>query len=92
MGRQSKYPEEFRRQAASLVVDGGRGVRDVARELGIKHETLRNWVGALRRERATPGGPVNGERAELARLRRRVAELELEKEIGGGSRAGCPLR
>ena len=93
MGRQSKYPEEFRRQAASLVVDGGRGVRDVSREVGIKHETLRNWVGALRRERATPSGPVNGdERAELARLRRRVAELELEKEIGGGSRAGCPLR
>ncbi len=82
MGRVSRYPEEFRRQAASLVVDGGRGVRDVARELDINHETLRNWVGALKRERATPGGPVIGdERAELARLRRRVAELELEKEI-----------
>ena len=82
MGRVSKYPEEFRRQAASLVVDGGRGVRDVARELDINHETLRNWVAALRRERATPGGPVGvDERAELARLRRRVAELELEKEI-----------
>ncbi|MDQ3824714.1 MAG: transposase [Actinomycetota bacterium] len=54
MGRVSKYPEEFRRQAASLVVDGGRGVRDVARELDINHETLRNWVGALRRERPRP--------------------------------------
>jgi transposase len=65
-----------------LVVDGGRSVRDVARELDVNHETLRNWVGALKRERATPGGPVSGdERAELARLRRRVAELELEKEI-----------
>ena len=53
-----------------------------SRELGINHETLRNWVGALRRERGAPGGPVSGdERAELARLRRRVAELELEKEI-----------
>jgi Kef-type K+ transport system membrane component KefB len=27
LGRVSKYPEEFRRQAASLVVDGGRGHR-----------------------------------------------------------------
>jgi len=52
MGRVSRYPEEFRAQAASLVVDGGRGVRDVARELGITHETLRNWVTQARRDRA----------------------------------------
>jgi transposase len=59
LGRQSKFPVEFRRQAAMLVVDGGRPVRDVARELDVNHETLRNWVGALRRERAAPGGPVS---------------------------------
>jgi transposase len=64
------------------VVDARRPVREVARELDVNHETLRNWVTALRRERATPGGPVSAdERAEIARLRRRVAELELEKEI-----------
>ena len=82
MGTQSKYSQEFRRQAAMLVVDGGRAVRDVARELDINRETLRSWVAALRRERTTPGGSVGAdERAELGRLRRRVAELELEKEI-----------
>ena len=82
MGRVSKYSEEFRRQAAMLVVDGHRPVREVARELDVNHETLRNWVASLRRERAAPGGPVSvDERAEIARLRRRVAELELEKEI-----------
>lgn len=78
----SKYPEEFKRQAASLVVDGGRRIGEVSRELGVNHETLRNWVAAMRKERATPGGPIAAdERAELARLRRQVAELELEKEI-----------
>lgn len=82
MGRVSKYPEEFREQAASLVVDGGRGVRDVARELGINHETLPNWVSKTRRDRAAgPAALGTEERLELARLRRRVAELELEKEI-----------
>jgi transposase len=65
-----------------LVVDARRPVRDVAREPDVNHETLRNWVAALRRERVAPGGPVSAdERAEIARLRRRVAELELEKEI-----------
>jgi transposase len=82
MGRQSKYPKEFRRNAAALVLDGGRSTRDVGRELGVNHETLRNWVQALRRERQDGAAAGGGdERVELARLRRRVAELELEKEI-----------
>lgn len=41
MGRQSKYSEEFRRNAAKLALDGSRSIRDVARELGVNHETLR---------------------------------------------------
>jgi transposase len=82
MGRRSKYPEEFRRNAAKLALEGGRSVREVARELGVNHETLRNWVEVLRRERRDGPAAVGGEeRAELARLRRRVAELELEKEV-----------
>ncbi|WP_442933258.1 transposase [Micromonospora psammae] len=51
MARQSKYPEEFRRQAAALVLDSGATIRDVGRELGVHHETLRNWVAQLRQER-----------------------------------------
>ena len=49
-----------RQQAASSVVDGGRGVRDLAYELDINDETRRNWVGTPERECATPGGPVVG--------------------------------
>lgn len=83
MGRVSQYSEEFRRQAAMLVVDGSRSLRDVARELGVNHETLRNWVDKLRQERAggRTGDLAPDERAELVRLRRQVAQLELEKEI-----------
>ena len=82
MPRRSTYPEQFRRNAARLVLDGNRPIRDVARELGVNHETLRNWVNAHRREHRDGPAALGGEeRAELARLRRRVAELELEKEI-----------
>jgi transposase len=74
MVRRSKYPEEFRRNAAKLALDGGRSIRAVARELGVNHVTLRNWVEQLRRERRDGPAAVSGEeRAELARLRRRVA-------------------
>ena len=89
MPRPSKYPEEFRRDAVELVLSSPqRPLRDVARELGVNHETLRNWVSAERTRRAAPTGggraeePVSAEeREELRRLRKKVAELELEKEI-----------
>jgi transposase len=86
--RPSKYSEDFRRDAVELVRSSGRTLRDVGRELGVNHETLRGWVSAAkhaeeqRAGRSGAGGELNGaERDELRRLRRKVAELELEKEI-----------
>ena len=88
MPRPSKYPEEFRRDAVELVRSSGRTIREVGRELGVNHETLRNWVNAAKQaEQAGSGSPERGEqvsndeREELRRLRKKVAELELEKEI-----------
>jgi hypothetical protein len=43
-GRPSKYTDEFKRDAVELVRSSGRSINDVARELGLCHETLRNWV------------------------------------------------
>jgi transposase len=85
--RPSKYPEQFRRDAVELVRSSpGRSLREIGRELGVNHETLRGWVNAARRaEQGTAGrggGELSaGEREELRRLRSKVAELELEKEI-----------
>lgn len=85
----SKYPEEFRRDAVALVRSSpDRTLREIGRELGVNHETLRGWVKAARRveERTAGGGREGGEvsadeREELRRLRKKVAELELEKDI-----------
>ena len=77
----SKYPEEFRRDAVGLVRSSSRPLAQVARELGVNHETLRTWVRAAdRAERAAETGGDAAER-ELRALRKRVAELEKEKEI-----------
>jgi len=57
-------------------------VAQVARELGIKEGTLGNWVGADRRRRDDGGGQLSeDERAELVRLRRKCAELELRCDV-----------
>ena len=45
-----------------LVVDDRRPVREIARELDVNHETLRNWVAALRRN-----GPRSAGVSGLAR-------------------------
>lgn len=83
MPRPSKYPEEFRRDAVALVKSSpDRTVAEIARELGVNHETLRQWVLAAdkRQAQATAGlGPAELE--ELRRLRKENAELRLEKEI-----------
>ena len=77
----SKYPDEFRRDAVALARSSSRPLAQVARELGVNHETLRTWVRAAdRAERAAETGGDATER-ELRALRRRVAELEKEKEI-----------
>ncbi len=83
MGRPSKYSPEFKRDAVALVRTTGRPINQVARELGLSHETLRNWVKQDRIDRGQglPGELTSTEREELRTLRRRVAELEVEKEI-----------
>jgi transposase len=86
LGRPSKYTDEFRRDAVDLVRSTGRPVNEVARELGLSHETLRNWVRKHEQRQAgpvpeSPGSSPADKDAEIARLRREVAELRQEKEI-----------
>jgi transposase len=82
----SKYPEQFRRDAVELLRSSGRPLRQVARELGVNHETMRSWVATAKRAEqqgtAAAEPPLDtADRRELDRLRSRVAELELEKDI-----------
>jgi len=68
VGRSSKYPPEFRREAVELVLTSGRPRVEIARSLGVGDNTLGNWVRAERDARARAGDPEalsESERAEL---------------------------
>lgn len=83
MGRPSKYSPEFKRDAVALVGSSGRPVNQVARELGLSHETLRSWVkrGRIDRGQGALGELTSDQLEELRSLRRQVKELEAEREI-----------
>src|SRR5271163_3313522 len=79
--RRGRYPKEFRRDAASLVIDQKRTVADVARELGVVEQTLGNWVRQERIDRGEREGTTTEVREENARLRREVKRLTMERDL-----------
>jgi transposase len=75
------YPPEFRREAIELVRVTGRSIPQVAQELGIAIQTLRNWIDRAEVETGKREGLTRDERTELNELRKRVRTLEMEKEV-----------
>jgi transposase-like protein len=61
-----RYPKEFRRDAAALVIDQRRTVADVARQLGVVEQTLGNWVRQERIDRGEREGLSSEERARIS--------------------------
>lgn len=76
-----EYTPEFREQAVAMV-NNGRCVPEVAEELGLIAQTLRNWVKAAERGRLNEKAKrVTEEQMELSRLRAENAALKMENEI-----------
>jgi transposase len=84
VGRPSKYPPEFRREAVELVKTSERPRVEIARSLGISDNTLANWIAADREVQARsddPNGLSETEREELRRLRKENIELRTDRKI-----------
>ena len=77
--KKGTFTPEFREEAARLVVENGRRIADVAREIGVGETTLGNWVKAYRETHAGDEPVLElSERARLRELERKVRELEME--------------
>ena len=76
-----KYDPEFRAGAVRIVRETRRPIAEIARELGIGAGVWGTGSGKDRIERGGAEGLSTDERAELTRLRRRCADLEMERDV-----------
>ncbi len=78
------YTKEFKEEAVKMVTEAGLSIPEVSRRVSVSKSSIRYWI-----KRAKEGGlskdgkqrPVTGEQMEIARLRREVVELKMEREI-----------
>jgi transposase len=75
------YPLEFRREAVALLRSSGKSVPQLASELGVSPQSLRNWARRIDVDVGRAEGLTSDEREELRRLRREVRTLTEEREI-----------
>jgi transposase len=81
------FTREFKAEAVRLV-HSGRGTAEVAREIGVRPDTLRNWVlqaegrAGMRADGAASGGGTRTEQEEeIRKLRREVEMLKDERDF-----------
>jgi transposase len=77
-----EFTVEFKEQAVKHV-KSGESISAVAKELGLKYQTLRNWVKASEAGKLIGAGSkvVTQEQMELSRLRAENVKLKRECEI-----------
>jgi transposase len=79
--RRGRYPKEFRRDSAALVIDQQRTVAGAATSLGLNSQTLGNWVRQERVDLGEREDLTRKERAEMVRLQRENRELREERDL-----------
>ena len=76
------FSQEFKLEAAKLVVEHGYTYKEAAQRLGTTDWSIRQWVKQFRQSgELSPKGTPQPEAEELRRLRKENKRLKLENEI-----------
>jgi len=79
------YTKELREEAVKLVTEGGLSIPEVGRRLSIATSTVRYWVKASREGKLQEVGrhqrAVTEVEMELARVKRDLAQVKMERDI-----------
>ena len=75
------FPAEFRREAVKLMRDSDKPVPQLAKDLGVSENTLRNWSRQADVDAGEREGLTSEQLEELRRLRRENRTLRMEREV-----------
>jgi transposase len=77
-----QYPPQFKAEAVQLVRSSGRSISQIAKDLGVSGNSLRNWVKQAQIDQGERAGLTTEEREELLRrLRRENSILKQERDF-----------
>jgi transposase-like protein len=77
-----RFSPQCKAEAVQMVLETGRPIAEVARDLSIHDGTLGNWVNAWRREHSEPDQPLTPvERARVKEMEDEIRRLRLENEF-----------
>ena len=81
--RRRKFSSQFKAEAVQLVVQTGRPIAEVARELGIRVNQLRQWRLEFEEEQrnGVPREELATAEQDVGKLRREIASLREENDI-----------
>jgi transposase len=81
----SVFTKEFKEEAVKVVIDEGLSVPEACRRLSVANSTLARWVRQAKKSglpaSAVKRIPVTEGEMEVARLKREIAELKMERDI-----------
>jgi transposase len=87
-GERARFSPEFKDEAVRFVIESGRPIAQIARELKINDGTLGHWVAKYRDEHPVSESPLSiSERSRLAELERENRQLRLDNEFLGKAAA-----
>lgn len=76
-----RFSTEYKEEAVKLVLEGGVGIAQAARDLGLGQSTLEKWTAEWRKNHPEEAPLSLSEREELRLLRKENNQLKLEREI-----------
>jgi len=79
-GKKKRFDQDFKISAVKMVTEGGHKAAEVARSLGIHANQLYNWKRKFS-EQGDKAFPGKGNLTELAALRRKLRDVEMERDI-----------